>query len=270
MLLIKIGGGKELNLKGIAVDLATVNEKFIIVHGANALRDELAQKLGIEKKVVTSLSGYDSVLSDENTIDLMMMAYAGLKNKRIVELLQQNGINAVGLSGVDGKLLQGKRNSGIKVREGGKTLLLRDFSGKPKAINKKLLDLLLENGYTPVLSVPLIDENNFAINSENDDIVALLQSEFKADKIISLIEAPGFLLDKNDPSSLVTKMSKSELETMEQKVDGRMKRKILALRKLFCEGIPSGEAGGTTVILSDGRTENPIKDALNGKGTTIQ
>ncbi|NJD21946.1 MAG: [LysW]-aminoadipate kinase [Melioribacter sp.] len=263
MLLIKIGGGKELNLNGIVSDLAALNEKFIIVHGANALRDDLAKKLGIEKKVVTSLSGYDSVFSDENTIDLAMMAYAGLKNKRIVELLQQNGVNAVGLSGLDGKVIQGKRNSGIKVREGGKTLLLRDFSGKPKAINKQLLDLLLDNGYTPVLSVPLIDENNFAINSENDDIIALLQNEFKAEKIISLIEAPGFLLDKNDPSSLVSNISKAELEAMEQKVDGRMKRKILALRKLF-------ESGETTVILSDGRTENPIKDALNGKGTTIQ
>jgi acetylglutamate/LysW-gamma-L-alpha-aminoadipate kinase len=142
-------------------------------------------------------------------------------------------------------------------------LLLRDFSGKPKAINKQLLDLLLDNGYTPVLSVPLIDENNFAINSENDDIIALLQNEFKAEKIISLIEAPGFLLDKNNPSSLVSKISKTELEEMEQKVDGRMKRKILALRKLF-------DGGDTTVILSDGRTANPIKDALNGKGTTIQ
>jgi len=263
MLLIKIGGGKDLNLAGIVKDLAALNEKFIIVHGANALRDDLAKKLGIEKKVVTSLSGYDSVLSDENTIDLAMMAYAGLKNKRIVELLQQNGVNAIGLSGVDGKVIQGKRNSGIKVREGGKTLLLRDFSGKPKAINKQLLDLLLDNGYTPVLSVPLIDENNFAINSENDDIIALLQNEFKAEKIISLIEAPGFLLDKNDPSSLVSNISKAELEAMEQKVDGRMKRKILALRKLF-------ESGETTVILSDGKTENPIKDALNGKGTTIQ
>lgn len=264
MLLIKIGGGKDLNLKGIASDLAAVKEKCIIVHGANALRDELAKKLGIEKKIVTSLSGYDSVLSDENTIDLMMMAYAGLKNKRIVELLQQNGINAVGLSGVDGKVLQGKRNSGIKVREGGKTLLLRDYSGKPKAINKQLLDLLLDNGYTPVLSVPLIDENNFAVNSENDDIVALLQTEMKAEKVISLIEAPGFLMDKDDPSSLVSKMPKAELEAMEEKVEGRMKRKILAMRKLF------GEGGDTTVILSDGRTEHPINDALNGKGTTIQ
>ena len=263
MLIIKIGGGKDLNLVGIVKDLASLNEKFIIVHGANALRDELAQKLGIEKKVVTSLSGFDSVFSDENTIDLAMMAYAGLKNKRIVELFQQHGVNAVGLSGIDGKVIQGKRNSGIKVREGGKTLLLRDFSGKPKAINKQLLDLLLDNGYTPVLSVPLIDENNFAINSDNDDIIALLQKEFKAEKIISLIEAPGFLLDKNDPSSLVSNISKAELEEMEQKVEGRMKRKILALRKLF-------ESGDTTVILSDGRTENPIKDALDGKGTTIQ
>lgn len=262
MFIVKIGGGKELNLKGIISDLATLQEKFIIVHGANALRDELAQKLDYEKKVVTSLSGYDSVLSNEGTIDLMMMAYAGLKNKRIVELCQQNGINAVGLSGLDGKVIQGKRNSGIKVREGGKTLLLRDFSGKPKAINKQLLELLLDNGYIPVLSVPLIDENNFAINSENDDIVALLQTELKSKKVISLIEAPGFLLDKNDPSSLVSKMSKAELEAMEERVEGRMKRKILAIRKLF-------DGGDTTVIISDGRTEHPILDAIEGKGTTI-
>ncbi|MDH7605401.1 MAG: [LysW]-aminoadipate kinase [Melioribacter sp.] len=262
MYLIKIGGGKEINLKGIISDLSTINEKFIIVHGANALRDEIAQKLNYQKKIVTSLSGYDSVLSSEETIDLMMMTYAGLKNKRIVELCQQNGINAVGLSGLDGKVIVGKRNSGIKVREGGKTLLLRDFSGKPKSVNKHLLNLLLDNGYTPVLCVPLIDENNFAINSENDDIVALLQSEFNAEKIISLIEAPGFLLDKNDESSLVAKMSKEELEAMEQKVEGRMKRKILALRKLF-------ETGNTTVIISDGRTEHPVIDALNGKGTII-
>lgn len=262
MFIIKIGGGKELNLKGIISDLSTIKEKFIIVHGANALRDELAQKMNYQKKIITSISGYDSVFSTEETIDLMMMAYAGLKNKRIVELCQQFGINAVGLSGLDGKIIQGKRNSGIKVRENGKTLLLRDFSGKPKSINISLINLLMENDYTPVLSVPIIDENNYAINSENDDIVALLQNELKAEKNISLIEAPGFLLDKNDPASLITKISKSELAIMEEKVEGRMKRKILALRKLF-------EAADTTVIISDGRTEHPILDALNGKGTII-
>ncbi|MDF1611054.1 MAG: [LysW]-aminoadipate kinase [Stygiobacter sp.] len=262
MYIIKIGGGKEINIKGIISDLSTLNEKFIIVHGANALRDELAQRMNYQKKIVTSISGYDSVFSTEETIDLMMMAYAGLRNKRIVELCQQNNINAVGLSGLDGKVIQGKRNTGIKVRENGKTLLLRDFSGKPKSINTSLLNLLLENGYTPVLSVPIIDENNFAINSENDDIVALLQNEMKAEKNISLIEAPGFLLDKNDQNSLIKKISKDELTLMEEKVEGRMKRKILALRKLF-------ENGDTTVIISDGRTEHPIIDALNGNGTII-
>ncbi|OGU37386.1 MAG: acetylglutamate kinase [Ignavibacteria bacterium GWB2_35_6b] len=263
MIIIKIGGGAGINIDGAISDLAEVKEKFIIIHGANALRDELAEQLGYPKKTVTSVSGYSSVLTDEKALDIMMMAYAGLKNKRIVELCQQKGVNAVGLSGVDGKVIQSKRNKGIRVRENGKLLLLKDFSGKAFSINKELLNLLLQNNYIPVLCVPTIDENNIATNSENDDIVALLQNEFKAEKIIQLIEAPGFLEDKNNPETLVKEMSQSELEKRENEVEGRMKRKILALRKLF-------EGGETTVIIADGRTTNPIKDALNGKGTTIK
>lgn len=262
MIIVKIGGGKTINIDGVIKDLSTLDEKFIIVHGANAIRDELLVELNIEK-VVTSVSGYSSVFSDEKALDVMMMAYSGLMNKRIVEKCQQNGINAVGLSGLDGKTIQGKRNKGIKTRVNNKLMLLKDFSGKPKSINKDLLNLLLENNYTPVLCVPIIDENNFAINSENDDIVALLQSEFKADKIIQLIEAPGFLENKDDDNSVVKEMSKDELDKREEAVEGRMKRKMLALRKLF-------EYGDTTVIISDGRNENPIIDAINGKGTTIK
>ena len=110
MIIVKIGGGAGINLQGIIQDLAQVKEKFIIVHGANALRDKLAEDLGQPKKVVTSVSGYSSVYSDENLIDQMMMAYAGARNKRIVELCHQNGINGVGLSGLDGKAIQGVRN----------------------------------------------------------------------------------------------------------------------------------------------------------------
>lgn len=263
MIIVKIGGGKNINIKGIIAGLSELNDQMIIVHGANALRDELAKKLDYEKRILTSVSGYSSVFSDEEALDIMMMAYSGLKNKRIVELCQQNGINAVGLSGVDGKVIQGKRNTGIRIKEDGKLKIVRDFSGKPKSINVDLLKLLLDNGYTPVLTVPIIDENNFAINSENDDIIAALQKEINADKIISLIEAPGFLEDKDDENSIVKNMTQLELEKREAQVEGRMKRKILALRKLF-------ESGSTTVILCDGRTENPIRDVLNGKGTIIK
>ncbi len=263
MIIIKIGGGATINTKAIIDDLSSLDEKFIIVHGANAKRDELAENLNKPKKVITSASGYSSVFTDEESLDIMMMAYAGLKNKRIVEMCQQAGINAIGLSGIDGKVVQGKRNNGIRIKENGKLRIVRDFSGKPKSINTDLLNLLLDSGYTPVLCVPIIDENNFAINSENDDIVSVLKDAMNADKIIQLIEAPGFLDDVNDPNSVVKSMSKDELELRENQVEGRMKRKILALRKLF-------KQGEATVHISDGRTETPITDALNGKGTTIK
>jgi acetylglutamate/LysW-gamma-L-alpha-aminoadipate kinase len=262
MLIIKIGGGETVNLEGAVQDLATLGQKCVIIHGANALRDRLAADLNIEKKTVTSVSGYTSVFSDEAIIDLMMMAYAGLRNKRLVELCQKHAVNAVGLSGLDGKLIQGRRNQGIRVREGGKLKLLRDFSGKPKSVNRELLELLLANGYVPVLSVPIIDENNVAINSENDDIVNVLQEILQADTIIQLIEAPGFLDVRDDPTSLVARITKQQLKAREQQAEGRMKRKMLALTKLF-------ENGAGTVIIADGRTEHPIRDALDGKGTII-
>jgi acetylglutamate/LysW-gamma-L-alpha-aminoadipate kinase len=263
MIIVKIGGGRTINLRGIVQDLATLEQSFIIVHGANAVRDDIAVKMGYPTKTVTSVSGYTSVLSDDHAIDVIMMAYAGLQNKRLVELCQQHGINALGLSGIDGKLVQGARNKGIRVRQNEKTIMMRDYSGKPQRVNKKLITLLIEHGYVPVLCIPIIDETNAAINSENDDIVSLLQEELQAGTVIQLIEAPGFLEDAKDESSLVKHISKAELESREAQVEGRMKRKILALRRLAGGGVDR-------VLISDGRVEHPIRDALDGKGTSIR
>ena len=139
MIIIKIGGGRTINLKGVVQDLSVLDEPFVIVHGANAVRDEIAAKMGHPTKTITSVSGYSSVLSDENAIGVIMMAYAGLQNKRLVELCQQHGINAVGLSGIDGRLVQGERNKGIRVRQNEKTIMVRDCSGKPRSVNKQLI-----------------------------------------------------------------------------------------------------------------------------------
>jgi acetylglutamate/LysW-gamma-L-alpha-aminoadipate kinase len=263
MILVKIGGGESINLEAIIADLAKQESPFIIVHGANVLRDRLAEKLGMEKTVLTSASGYSSVFSDQDAIDVIMMSYAGLRNKRIVELCQRNNINAVGLTGIDGRLVQGERNKGIRVREQGKTLIKRDFSGKPRSINTGLLRLLLDNAYCPVLTIPIVDENGFAINSENDDIVVQLAAALEIDTVIQLIEAPGFLDNPDDETSLVKRMSLAQLNTREAQVEGRIKRKLLALTRLCADG-------KTRVIITDGRGEHPIEDALNGKGTHIQ
>ena len=91
MIIVKIGGGSQINIAGIIEDLAAIDEPYIIVHGANALRDKLAEDLGQPKQVLTSVKGYTSVYSDEKLLDVMMMAYAGLRNKRIVEQCQQHG-----------------------------------------------------------------------------------------------------------------------------------------------------------------------------------
>ncbi len=262
MIIIKIGGGAGINLGGIISGLAAVDETVVIVHGANALRDEIAEKLGMEKKVVTSASGYSSVFSDKGALDVMMMAYSGLKNKRIVELCHQQGINAVGLSGIDGRLITARRNRGIRVKKGKRLRMLHDFSGKPVSVNTDLLYLLMKNGYTPVICVPVIDENNYAVNTENDEIVRKLHEALQADLVIQLIEAKGFLSDPADPESVVPVISTLELEKREEHAQGRMKRKMLALKKMF-------KNGAAKVIISDGRTEHPLQDALNGKGTVI-
>lgn len=262
MLIVKVGGGATINLDGIVEDLAQLDQPFVVVHGANALRDEIASNLNKPRQTITSVKGIDSVFSDEDAIDVILMSYAGLRNKRLVEALQVRGVNAVGLSGLDGRLIQGKRNSGIRTKQGSKTLLKRDFSGKPQSVNQTLLTLLLDNGFVPVLTIPIVDENGYAINSENDDIVNVLQSALSASLIVQLIEAPGFLDDASDEASMVAKLSQAELISREQQVSGRMKRKMMALTRLF-------ERGAARVIISDGRTEHPLRDALDGAGTHI-
>lgn len=263
MLIVKVGGGAAINLEGVASDLAGLDEQTVVVHGANALRDEIAERMGTPKTVITSVSGYSSVFSDAPAIDAILMSYAGLRNKRLVELCQREGVNAIGLTGLDGGMVRGERNKGIRVREGGKNLIKRDFSGKPRGVNEPLLRLLLNEGYTPVLTIPIVDEKGFAINSENDDIVNVLQEVLQAQKIIQLIEAPGYLANADDPQSMLPSMTRDEVVIREAQVEGRIKRKLLALRRLL-------DCGAAEVVIADGRVERPLRDALDGQGTIIR
>lgn len=261
LLLVKIGGGGSLNLDGIAEDLAAVPGPVVVVHGANALRDQLAERLGLAKRVVTSVSGYDSVYSDDAAIELLMLAYAGLANTRMVEHLQRHGRNAIGLTGLDGRLIRATQNKGVRVRQGDKTFLLRDRSGKPTTVNAALLQLLLEHHYTPVITMPILDENGVAVNAENDEVVVALQRVLRAGRIVQLIEAPGVLADPADPASVLPHLSAEALDRLEAGATGRFKRKLYALKKL----VPITPA----IQVADGRTAHPVAEALAGSGTSI-
>lgn len=257
-----MGGGSAINLPGIAADLAELAEPAVVVHGANALRDDLAERLGAPKRMLTSVSGYSSVYSDDHALDMIMLAYAGLRNTQLVECCQRAGVDAVGLTGLDGRLIQGRRNKGIRVRRDGRTVIERDRSGKPVAINGALLRTLLDGGYTPVISIPIADQAGIAINSENDDIVVALQVELRARRVVQLIEAPGFLERAGDERSVLRELDGAALDRFEAQADGRIKRKLRALKELIA-------LDEVEVILCDGRTDHPVRDGLAGLGTRV-
>jgi len=265
MLIIKVGGGKKNNWHYIAEDLISLSqrEKIIIVHGANEVRAQLANDLNHPVRNIVSPSGISSVYTDEKALDILLMAYAGLTNKRTVALLQKYGLQAVGLSGIDGGLWRAKRKKVIYIKEGKKTKLIKgNLTGKVETINTELVNLLLKNNYLPVLTTPAISYENEIVNTDNDFATAVMASQLKAKKIIYLFEAPGLLKDVYDDSSLIKEVKKENLEQTLKFGQGRMKKKILSVRKAF-------EGGVEKVYFGDGRIKTPITALLNDRGGTV-
>lgn len=265
MIVLKIGGGKSINWKYIAEDLQMIlaHEPVIIIHGASTTRDEIAKKLGIPTKTITSPTGVTSVYADEKAIDVFLMTYCGLVNKRLVATLQQHNINAVGLSGIDGKLWQAKKKQAVYSVEQGKTkLITNNLTGRVEKINTSLLTILIENNYVPVLCPPAISFENEIVNTDNDWAAAVIAGTMKARCIVSLFEAPGLLKDHEDMHSVIPSISISEIDSMLQVSQGRMKKKVLGAQKALELGVP-------VIYWSDGRIKQPITNALQKKGTVI-
>lgn len=276
MLIIKIGGGKTINLDFVCEDikiLISQGEKIVLVHGASEMRDEIAEKLNHPTKIIISPSGISSIYTDEKALEIFLMAYPGLVNKTIVAKLQQHRVNAVGLSGIDGRLWQGKRKKAVYSKVGKKVKLIRNnLTGKVDEINPQLINLLLENQYVPVICPPALSENNEIINTDNDWATAVMAGSLKVEEMVVLFEAPGLLKKfstrggsasgRTDESLLIKTIDKNKLSEYLGFAQGRMKKKILGAEEAFRQGLK-------TMYWSDGRIKNPIIKALNGNGTVI-
>ena len=129
MLVIKVGGGKELDIDAIVsdvVELQQAGRELVLVHGGAETTNDVAEALGHPPKFVTSESGFESRRTDRRTLEIFEMVYCGQLNKMWVEKLQRAGVNAVGLSGLDGRIFEGKRKDRLRVRVNGRRLVLRD------------------------------------------------------------------------------------------------------------------------------------------------
>ena len=268
MIVVKIGGGEGNQIDGLARDVADLlrtGQQVVLVHGGSHLTNQLATQLQYPPRFITSPSGMTSRYTDRRTMEIFQMAYCGRANKALVEALQKLGVNAVGLSGMDGRIWSGPRKKAIHAVEGDKTRVVRDnLTGRVERVNADLLRLLLDQGYLPVLTPPAISDEGEPINVDGDRAAAATAVALGAKTLVILSNVPGLLRDLHDPNSLVEQIASGELESVgERFAGGRMRIKLLAAGEALAQGVER-------VILGDSRSTGCLQNALAGQGTVIK
>lgn len=266
MIVIKIGGSSGINLDAVCADVAALvkeGKQIVVMHGAGKETDALGERLGYPAKHVTSPQGFTSRYTDRTTLEIFAMASRGKINTFLVERLQKLGVNAVGLSGVDGRLLEGTRKDAIRIVENGRQRILRDdYTGRVEKVNADLLRILLERGYVPVVAPLAISYQSDAINIDGDRAAAMIAGALGAEQLVIVTNVPGLLRNYPDEASLIAHIDKNRIEQSIDFAEGRMKKKVLGASEALGLGVKQ-------VIFADGRGEQAIHRALEGNGTVI-
>jgi acetylglutamate/LysW-gamma-L-alpha-aminoadipate kinase len=197
-------------------------------------------------------------------MEIFEMVYCGQMNKGLVEKLQTRGVNALGLSGLDGRLWEGPRKAAIKVVENGRRRVIRDdYTGKVEKVNTALISSLLEAGYVPVVTPPAISYEGEAINVDGDRAAAATAIALDVSTLIILSNVPGLLENFPDENSLIRHIPAHKLDSFMEFAENRMKKKVMGAQEALAGGLKR-------VVFADGRVENPVQKALAGEGTVIE
>ncbi len=264
---VKLGGTEGVDFSAVCADAAELlkqGNRLVFVHGGSAEASALGEALGTPPRFITSPSGYTSRYTDRKTLEIFAMAVKGKVNTLLVEQLQMLGVNAFGLSGLDGRLMQAARKDSIQSVENGKRKIIRDdYTGKVEKVDTALLKILLENGYLPVIAPMAVSQKGEALNIDADRAAASIASALQAETLVLLTAVPGLMKNFPDESTVIPQLSQSQLPAALEAAQGRMKKKVLGAEEALKGGVKR-------VIIADGRIQNPIVNALSGKGTVIQ
>jgi acetylglutamate/LysW-gamma-L-alpha-aminoadipate kinase len=264
---VKLGGTEGVDFSTICQDAAELlkqGSQLVFVHGGSAEANALGESLGAPPKMLTSPSGYTSRYTDRKTLEIFLMAVNGKVNSLLTEQLQMLGVNALGLCGLDGKLMQATRKDSIQSVENGKRKIIRDdYTGKIGTVNCELLMLLLNAGYLPVIAPVAVSKKGEALNVDADRAAAMVASALKAETLILLTAVPGLMENFPDESTVIRQLPQSQLAAATEAAQGRMKKKVLSAQEALRGGV-------SRVIIADGRIQTPISKALAGMGTVIQ
>ena len=256
------------NLSSLAEELALLHQvgiRICVVHGGGKQLSDLASKLGIEQTIIEGRR-----VTDDATLEMAKMIFAGKINTDILAALRNRSIEAVGLSGVDGNIVHAERRPPKEVlnRETGERSQV-DYGhvGDVVEINSRLLSVLLNEGYLPVISSLGADSEGTVFNINADTIAAEIAVQLKAEKLILLSDVDGIYLRPGEPETKLSRLTAAEAYAMikDGSATGGMIPKLQSITTLLSRGVHSAH------ILS-GTTRNALLSEIftdSGTGTMI-
>ncbi|MBQ3268291.1 MAG: acetylglutamate kinase [Clostridia bacterium] len=258
VVVVKYGGNAMVNeqLKQQVMEdvvlLWLIGVKVVLVHGGGPEISQTMAALGKEAVFVDGLR-----VTDRETVDIVQMVLAGKINKTLVNLLEMKGGQAMGISGMDGRLIE----AAIKDERLG-------YVGEITHINIQPVEDLLEKGYIPVISTLGCDREGNAYNINGDTAAAEVAGALEAERLIMLSDIPGLLRDKDDPSTLIPELSVAEAGQLRRAgvISGGMIPKMECCVEAIRKGVKK-------VIIMDGRVPHSILMELltdEGAGTMVR
>ena len=255
IVVVKYGGNAMINeqLKQQVMEdivlLRLIGVKVVLVHGGGPEINDLMDRLGKKPEFVGGLR-----VTDKETMDIVQMVLAGKINKTLVNLLEMKGGKAVGLSGMDGRLLQ----CSMKDERLG-------FVGEIQKVHINPVTDLLGNGYIPVVSTVGCDKSGNAYNINGDTAAAYIAGALQAKTLIMMTDIAGVLKDMHDPSTLIPEISLDELPSLRENgiISGGMIPKVECCATAIARGVKN-------VVIMDGRVPHSILMELltdEGAGT---
>ena len=257
IVVIKYGGNAMINeqLKQQVMEdivlLWLIGVKVVLVHGGGPEINDLMNKLGKKAEFVDGLR-----VTDKETVDIVQMVLAGKVNKTLVNLLEMKGGKAMGISGMDGRLIE----SEIKDERLG-------YVGKITKVHITPVLDLLEKGYIPVISTIGCDKQGNAYNINGDTAAAFVAGALGAQRLIMMTDIDGILRDKDDPSTIIPHLTIEEIEQLKGEgiISGGMIPKVDCCIEAIHKGVKN-------VVIMDGRVPHSILMELltdEGAGTMV-
>jgi acetylglutamate/LysW-gamma-L-alpha-aminoadipate kinase len=252
---VKCGGNAAVDPCALCADVAGLvhaGKRVVVVHGGSADIERLTQRLGMTGRTMTSPDGVTTRYTDADALEVVTLALTGVSKPRLVSELVQDGVAAVGMTGLDAGLLRAKRKKAHRAIVDGRLVVVRDnHSGVVDEVNTDLLMSMLEAGITPVISPPAMAEDGNPVNADADRVAAAVAAALDASALVMLTGAPGVLEDPRDETSTVPRYEIAE-QGPPPRIGGGMAMKLVAARDALRGGV-------RRVLIADGRVRRPLR-----------